>query len=726
MPPQAARIMNDAPRAARSVAVTALIVAAGYYLGAQIGLALRFTPATTSVLWPPNAILTAALLMTPPRLWWVSLAAALPAHILLEIDAGFSSGLVALLFLTNCSEALIAAIAVRTLSDAPARFDSFRRVAAFIGGAGLLAPIVSSFADAAVVNLLRHESYWDVWRVRVFANVLTELSVAPAIILGWRTAQRLITQKPRTGWVAETIALGASLIGFSVLIFGRPGVRDAMPGTPPTPIVLLLPLFGWAAMRFGVGGVSAALLCAAFVASYETATGLRPFATLPPADSLIAVQMILALVAMPLMCIAGLLDERRLATARLAAQLHFEELLSGISASFLRFPDDAIALRKVLGQVSGFCGAEYVALLHMEDSDLGADSVWSGEGVMHLTPDAFRRRFPDSMVRVLNGETVAWQNARAIPHDAVDDRRAFDELGFRVMVILPLAAGQSARGALALATTRERRVSASDLPQLRLIADVIANARGRRQAELDAQRSRHEVAHVARRSSMGELASALAHELNQPLASIMAHAEASQMLMTAGSPALQEVSASLTDIVHDCRRAANVIQRVRDMVAPSRIGMSSLDLADVVRDVARLLSSDTLIRGVTLSLEFDSGTSLIHGDRVLLQQAVLNVIVNAIEAVAELPPRQRVVTVWTGPYGPNHEQIRISDQGVGLPPGPEAQVFEPFFTTKATGLGMGLGIARSIIESHHGTIELDANSSGVIVTITLPVTELAA
>ena len=219
--------------------------------------------------------------MTPPRAWWVCLAAALPAHILLEIGAGFSTTLVGLLFVTNCSEALLAAIAVRALSDAPGRFDSFRRVAAFIGGAGLLAPIVSSFADAAVVNQLRDESYWDVWRVRVFANVLTELSVVPAIILGWRAARRLVTHRPGARRVAEAIGFAVALTAIAVLVFGRPSLSDdAVPGTLPTPIVLLFPVFGWAAMRFGVGGVSAALLGAAFVASYETATGLRPFATM--------------------------------------------------------------------------------------------------------------------------------------------------------------------------------------------------------------------------------------------------------------------------------------------------------------------------------------------------------------------------------------------------------------------------------------------------------------
>jgi signal transduction histidine kinase len=487
-------------------------------------------------------------------------------------------------------------------------------------------------------------------------------------------------------------------------------------------------VFGWAAMRFGVGGVSAALLGSAFVAAYEAAAGQRPFATLPPSDSLITVQMILAVVAMPLMCIAGLLDERRLATASLAAKLHFEELLSAISASFLRFPDDEVALRTALGQVSKFCGAEYVGLLHLE-GDAGdlAESVWQGPGVVNLNADAFRRKFPDAMARLRNGETVAWKGAGMIPADAAKDRRSFEELGFRIMVMLPFVAGHSVRGVLALATTHDRRVSASDLPQLRLIADVIANARTRRQAELDAQRSRQELAHLARRASLDELASALSHQLNQPLAGILAHAQASQLLIEKGAPVSPEVRDGIADIIEDCRRARDVIQRVREMVAPAQpLQMATLDPEEVVRDVAMLLASDTLIRRVTLSLEFDGDASPVRGDRVLLLQAVLNVVVNAIDAVADLPLRDRVVTVRTGSYGRDHVQIRVRDQGRGLPPGAAAQAFDPFFSTKANGLGMGLGIARSIVESHGGAIELFNDPTGVVVTINLPAVEVLA
>jgi len=719
--------MSERPGPFR-LALIAPVVAAFYYAGALIGFAMTFPPATTSVLWPPNAILTAALLMVRPRLWWICLAAALPVHIYLEIQAGFPARLVALLFVTNCSEALLAALAVRVLSDAPDKFDSFRRVAAFIAGAGLLAPILSSFADAAVVHQLRGENYWDVWRVRVFANVLTELSVAPALILGWQAAQSLIARRLRMRSVIESVAFLLVVFAFAVVVFGRPGVRDAMPGTPPTPIVLLLPVFGWAAMRFGVGGVSVALLASAGVASYETASGLRPFATLPPIDSLIAVQMILAVVAMPMMLLAGLLGDRRQAAANLADRLRFEELLSSIAGSFLRLTDHAVALRTSLMRVSEFFDADCVALMQLGDGagEIESENEWSGPGVMSLKGAAVWRRFPAAMAQVLNGETVVWTSADAIPNAATQDFLSYDEFGFRFLVILPFADGHTLRGALLLATTRDRVLSESDVAQLRLIADVIATARARRRAELDAQRSRHEVAQIARRASMGELASALAHQLNQPLAGIMANAQAAQRLIASRMPETADVHEGLVDIVEDCRRARDVVQRVRDMVAPSRVQMVPLDLADVVREVASLLASDTLIRRVTLALKFEGESMPIRGDRVLLQQAVLNVIVNAIDAVAEQHVGDRVVTVWTGSSGNSHARIRVRDHGVGLPPGAEAQVFEPFFSTKATGLGMGLAIARSIIESHGGTIQLESEPTGVSVTISLPVAELAA
>src|SRR5215510_6576771 len=196
----------------------AFAVAAAYYVGANIGLILRFPPATPSVMWPPNAILTATLLLTPPRRWWIYLLVALPAHLVAELGTGLPTSLVLVLFTTNCSEALLAAAGVRWLSDAPGRFDTLRRVAAFIVAAVLLAPFVSSFADAAAVTTLRGEPYWLVWRTRFFSNILTELTLVPALVM-MITAGPVWLSRASRSQHAEAALLAGMLLAVGIIVF---------------------------------------------------------------------------------------------------------------------------------------------------------------------------------------------------------------------------------------------------------------------------------------------------------------------------------------------------------------------------------------------------------------------------------------------------------------------------------------------------------------------------
>src|SRR2546427_5509577 len=178
--------MNDrrgasAPSALR-VAATALLVSVAYYIGANIGFILRFPPSTPSVLWPPNAILTATLLLAPVSRWWIYLLAAFPAHLVAEMGVPLPAPLVLALFATNCSEALMAAVCVRRFSDAPERFDTLRRVVVFVLGAVFVAPFASSFADAAAVTGLMSEPYWRVWRTQLFFHVVSEPTPGSALL----------------------------------------------------------------------------------------------------------------------------------------------------------------------------------------------------------------------------------------------------------------------------------------------------------------------------------------------------------------------------------------------------------------------------------------------------------------------------------------------------------------------------------------------------------------
>src|SRR5262245_10534347 len=160
-----------------------VVVATTYALGAEVGFLLRFPPATTSLIWPPNALLTAVLLMTPPRRWWLCLAAALPAHVIVELAAGFSPRIVLALFVTNCLEALIAAGAIHRWSDNPVRFDTLHRVIVFVAGAVFLAPLLSGFPDAAAVQYFQGEPFRLVYLRRFFSNSLSQLTIVPSTVL---------------------------------------------------------------------------------------------------------------------------------------------------------------------------------------------------------------------------------------------------------------------------------------------------------------------------------------------------------------------------------------------------------------------------------------------------------------------------------------------------------------------------------------------------------------
>ena len=318
------------------ILATAVLVAVAYHLGARFGEHLRFLPVTTSVLWPPNAILTAALLLTRPRWWWLYLLAAFPAHVLGQ-PAARASSLGMALFVTNCSEALIAAVAVRSLSDAPGRFDTLRRMTAFIIGAVLAAPFVSSFADAAVVSGFKGEPYWLVWRTRFFSNVLTELTVVPAIVVAI-THGRAWLRHASLGRRLEAVGLALLPFGMWTLVMLAVEHSSAFRASPGVPLALLLPALSWAAVRFGPGGTSVSLLTTVLLVVWSGSHGNAPFSTIQLAEGVLALQIFLTAVGIPLLLLAAVIDERHRAQQSLRERLRFEEMLSRLSGAFVHMP----------------------------------------------------------------------------------------------------------------------------------------------------------------------------------------------------------------------------------------------------------------------------------------------------------------------------------------------------------------------------------------------------
>jgi signal transduction histidine kinase len=262
-----------------------------------------------------------------------------------------------------------------------------------------------------------------------------------------------------------------------------------------------------------------------------------------------------------------------------------------------------------------------------------------------------------------------------------------------------------------------------------------------RRAELDVQRVRQELAHVARVSTVGELTTSLAHELYQPLTAIMTNAQAARRMLSADPPDVSQVHAILSDIVKDDRRASDVIERLRDLLRKGELEMAPVDLASTIRDVADLLNGEAIVKHVLVALDLDSDPVIVLGDRVQLQQVLLNLLHNAMEAMADgrqpvtmVSVRCRRTAASTGSgqaastgsgQGPStdsaHARVTVTDTGPGLPAGAEETVFEPFYTSKKDGMGMGLSIVRSILESHGGTIAaVNHERGGAVFEFTLP------
>ncbi|MGA7884020.1 MAG: ATP-binding protein, partial [Terrimicrobiaceae bacterium] len=242
----------------------------------------------------------------------------------------------------------------------------------------------------------------------------------------------------------------------------------------------------------------------------------------------------------------------------------------------------------------------------------------------------------------------------------------------------------------------------------------------RKQAEVELRQNREELAHVGRVALMGELAASLAHELNQPLTGIVTNARVGLRSLDRGrwdSAGFREI---LQDIADDGKRAGEIICSMRNMVRKGQLAWELLDINDVVTRATRLANPDAMARGCQISVSLEASLPGIRGVRIQLKQVLLNLIVNACDAMQNVPPSQRVVMLSTLSDCRTGVRVSVRDFGVGLPAEKE-RIFEQFFSTKRDGLGMGLVIARSIVEAHGGRLSAEnAESGGACFHFTLP------
>lgn len=237
-----------------------------------------------------------------------------------------------------------------------------------------------------------------------------------------------------------------------------------------------------------------------------------------------------------------------------------------------------------------------------------------------------------------------------------------------------------------------------------LIASLLIQRARRRRAELEASQRRDELAHVSRVATVGELTSCLTHELNQPLTAIVTNAQAALRFLLRESPDFLEVEGALREIAKDGKRSGEIMHRLRDLLKKSEIDRAPVDLNAVALEVAALVQAEFIQAGVTLKHELARELPWVKGDRIQLEQVVLNLLANALDAVRSRSKGPRMVQLSTWSEDGLEVRLQVRDTGPGLSTETLDHLFEPFFTTKAKGMGMGLAISKSIIELHGGRI----------------------
>ena len=653
-----------------------LLVFAGYYFGAKLGFALTLRPRPVSVLWPPNAVLLAALLLTPMRTWWIVLLAALPAHWLVQLQSEVPPRMALCWFISNTCEALIGAGAMRYLIQGPVRLDRLRHVAIFCLCGVFFAPFLSSFLDSTfvVLNQWGEGGYWKIWRIRFASNVLAALTIT-TLIVTWAT-QGFAGWRGLSRWrLLEGACLLLGLGAASFILFSKVASNtDAALLYAPLPFVL------WAAVRFGTRGAVTAITVVAFLAILGAAQGYGPFADRPAEQNALFVQSFLIFLSLPLLLLAALIEER-------------DQVMST-----LREREERISL------------ATESANLALWTVDFGRGESWvneKGRALYQFAPDEqlsrelfLSRVHPEDKLRI----SEAIERAR-------NSTQPF-EVEYRLLLPDGETRWHISRG-------RYLRDESGQISELMGVAiDVTAQEK----ADLDLRLQREELARLSRVALMGELTASLSHELNQPLTAIASNAAAGKRFLARGPLDLKMFEELLDDIFTDARRAGAIIHGIHQLVRKGDETRHPVSLNEIIADVLRLLHSDLLGRSTTVETDLAADLPAVSADTVHLQQVFLNIIMNSLEAMQQTPVAARRILISTT-TADGFIEVSVRDHGPGLPEGDSEKIFSHFFTTKPNGMGMGLTIVQSIVEAHGGELGAEnvEGEGGARVFFRLPV-----
>jgi len=411
------------------------------------------------------------------------------------------------------------------------------------------------------------------------------------------------------------------------------------------------------------------------------------------------------------------ITEQKRVEAELANKLRLQRLLVELSSRFVALPSEEVdaALEHTLQLTAETLRLDrctlwqYVEHLH----GIVCTHCWQRSGYP-LIPEGFSmsQNLPWVQSRVMNGETVCITGTEDLPPEAASDTKTLHRLGLHSKIMIPLIVHGHVFGAFACAAVSvNRKWQPDEITDLKLVTQIIGNVIGRQRAELREEELRAELAHAMRVATLGELAAALAHELNQPLAAILSNAQAALRFIADDNIEPTEMQAILNDIVRDNKRAGNVIHNLRSMASKRPTSREWCSLNELVSEVVELMKGELIGEKIEVCSLLAPALPCVMAARVELVQVLVNLLVNAVHAMKDTPVGKRSLEIETQATL-DHVVLRIRDHGHGLPAERLANVFDPFFSTKSDGLGIGLSICRRIIENHSGRIEAQNHANG--------------
>lgn len=423
------------------------------------------------------------------------------------------------------------------------------------------------------------------------------------------------------------------------------------------------------------------------------------------------------------------ITEHKKLHAEMEVRQQLQHLLADLSTQFVALADDEVdnTILRTLKQIGEFMELDRATLWQIEDDKAGLQLThhWQRDGVP-LPPERFQTEssVPWAHGKLLAGDSFHFAKLSDLPSEADSDMQVLRHLGSKSLVCIPLLATTRPFGALVFATVRaERTWTLDEITELKLVAQIIANVVGRRRAEERAEQLRVEIAHSARASMLGELAAALAHELNQPLTAILSNAQAGRRFLSAGAAEPEEVGAILDDIVRDGRRAGGVVHNLRAMLSNASPPREDCSLNEIIHEVAEFLHSELVVQGIELEQHLEPDLPPVHAVRVEMQQILVNLLVNAVQSMREAPAERRRIDIRTRKGG-TKVTVEVRDHGCGIPIQHLSSIFHPFVTTKQGGLGMGLSICRRMIEAHSGFIAAcNHEDGGAVLAFSLPIAD---